>query len=309
MATATQPGPASPLVSSRKKLGGQSSYERVASGLLATITLVGLGVVILVFLWLSVRLLTPPAQPIIELPHEDDFGGFENGVFGESMQVDGPPMEEIARESDLFQEPALEKVVANMVDTVALLQADLDDPSLVDDPQTGGQGGSVGDGNAPALGEGGGGKGGVRRGTRWVIRYLEGGSLEDYARQLDFFGVELGVMAAGDQVQYAANLVNPRPTSRNGTREGEQRLFFSWRDGTLQRADRELLQRAGIDTSGKSVLQFYTKNVEDQIATQEMLYLQKRFPGRDLRQVRRTFLSVKAQGNGYIFEVTDQTYF
>ncbi len=309
MSTASQPNPARPLGVSRKSLGKNSSYERVASGLLAGITMVSLGVLILVFLWMSVKLLAPPAQPIIELPNEDDFGGFENGVFGESMQVDGPPMEEIARESDLFQEPALEKVVANMVDTVALLKADLDDPSLVDDPQTGGQGGSVGDGNAPALGEGGGGKGGVRRGTRWVIRYQEGGTIEDYARQLDFFGVELGVMTASDQVQYAANLASPRPTSHNGTREAEKRLFFSWRDGTLQRADRELLQRAGIDTSGKSVLQFYTKNVEDQIATQEMLYLQKRYPGRDLRQVRRTFLSVVAQGNGFIFEVTDQTYF
>jgi hypothetical protein len=285
-----------------------SPYEKVASWFLALVMMIGFMTVVLFLIWLSTKVFVPTLPVAVALPDESDFGGYENGVLGESMQIDGPTTEEIAQESDLPTEPAIEKVMEAMVDAVATIPVDLADPTLTEEVESGGVGGSEGDGNAPALGEGGG-KGGVRRGQRWIIRYQEGGTLENYGRQLDFFGVELGALGGSDQVQYASNLASPTPASRTGPPDQEQRLYFSWQSGSLQQSDRDLLARAGINTSGKVIVQFYPQNTENTMAQLEMDYLQRRFPGRDLRQVRRTYFTVQSEGQGYKFVITDQTYF
>lgn len=276
-----------------------SAYDMVSSLLIALLILVGLTVVALFLLWVTNQIFVRQAPVPVLL--ENIGGGREDGVIGESMELDAPDAEQIAQESELT-EPQLQDSMAMITDAVATLQAELTDPAESDALESAGGGKMHGDGRQVGRGSGEG-EPGVPRHQRWEIYFQEGGSLNDYAAQLDFFGIELGAVQAG-QVQYASNLSKPRPDVRTGTGADEQRLYMSWRQGTLQQADRELLARAGINTSGKIIVQFYPPDTENQLAV-----LERDFRGLEATRIRKTRFGVQSSGGGYEFFVMDQIAF
>lgn len=274
-----------------------SAYDNVAGLLLALLILIGLAVVLLFVIWLSSRVFAvPQAVPVVM---EDVGGGREDGVLGESLELDAPDAEEISKEAEL-PEPQVEKTLSLVDDAIGLLQADLDDPALTEEIESGGGGKSTGDGRRVGLGSGDG-PAGIPRFNRWEIYFQEGSTLESYAEQLDFFGIELGVVGGGDQVLYALRLAQPKPERRSGPSAAEQRLYMSWRQGDLKRADTTLLQRAGIDAQGKIALQFYPPEVENQLAQ-----LETGFAGRAPSQIRKTRFGVRGEAGRYEFYVIDQ---
>jgi hypothetical protein len=198
-----------------------------------------------------------------------------------------------------------------MVDqAVAGLQAELEDPSFIDEVQPRGGGKMQGDGRRPSLGTGGGsgggdgsgtGTGGYPRHKRWEIYFQEGGTLELYAQQLDFFGIELGVVGSGS-VTYVRSLSQNPPQTRTGVADDEKRLYMSWRQGGLKKADTSLLSRAGIDASNKIALQFYPPEVENRLAQ-----LEQGYAGRAPSQIRRTRFGVRGQPGAFEFYVIDQS--
>ncbi len=273
-----------------------SLYDRVASWLVALLIFVGVTVFCLFVIWLTNRL----SPPLVAVPIQaENLGGSPEGVLGDSLQLDGPEMEEISREAEL-EEPQIQQSLALVETVVAAHLAELDDPQLSDDPESGKAGKSEGTGENPALGEGGGSAGGVPRYKRWVILY-EAGSLEEYARQLDFFKIELAAVGQG-RVEYASGFSQPQPRRRTADRNAqEDRLYMSWTEGSLKKFDLQLLRKAGIDPSGKLVLQFYPPDVEAQLAQLEVAYR-----GHQPKQIRRTYFKVQRDGSGYRFVVVDQ---
>jgi hypothetical protein len=229
-----------------------SAYERVASMLLAVLTLLGLAVAILLILWLTMQILGSQAAVPVEM---EEIGTGE-GSFGDSMEFDAPSGEETE-----FEEPELQETLAAVADAVAAQAAVLDDPALTDQFQSGS--GAGGSGRTP----GSGGRPGRKR--NWEIQFPEGNTLETYARQLDFFGIELGVLMPGDKVAYAYNLAKPTPDRREGPVDEENRYYLTWRRGDLEEADRELLGRAGIRAEGKAVLKFLPPETEQALASLE----------------------------------------
>ena len=148
----------------------------------------------------------------------------------------------------------------------------MDDPAVVPRKQRGdyGTGGGTGGGAGPGRGLGHGpGKGGLPR--RWELHFIKGNTLDVYARQLDFFGIELGVLLPDNKVVYAFNLAKPKPDTRIGAADKEKRYYLTWRGeaGDLQKADRELLARAGVDTEDRLILKFLPPAVEATLATLE----------------------------------------
>ena len=276
-----------------------STYDLVSSLLIALLVLVGLAVLALFLLWITNQIFVRQAPVPVLL--ENIGGGREDGVLGESMELDAPDAEQIAQESELT-EPQLQDSLAMITDAVATLQADLTDPAESDALESAGGGRMHGDGRQVGMGSGEG-EPGIPRHQRWEIYFQEGGSLESYAQQLDFFGIELGVVSGG-QVQYAYNLSKPRPDVRTGSGADEKRLYMSWRQGTLQQADRELLTRAGIGTSGKIIVQFYPPNTENQLAV-----LERDHRGLEATRIRKTRFGVQASGGRYEFFVVDQIAF
>lgn len=287
-----------------------SPYEQVSSGLMAMLVLVGSLVLLLFLVWIGSKVtLTRVGVPVLPIIVDDEDGGFEHGVLGESIELPGEVTGELGQGGPPPEPSFLQTM--EMVNTVVTTnQVQLSDPNLSEENKwsTGGVGGSRGTGNAPALGLGGGSKGGVPRQMRWIIDFQEGGTLESYAKQLDFFKIELGVISGNAPIEYAVNLSKSTPDKKTGPSNKEDRLYFSWQKGALQQIDRQLLGKAGINHANKLVVQFYPADTENLLANVEMNYLNSKFPGRNIKTVRQTRFKVQPDGKGLTFVVTSQTY-
>lgn len=276
-----------------------SAYEQVASMLLALLILLGSIAFCLFMAWLGMRVFFPPMKSV-PVRIEQVGGGMESGFVGESMQLDSPTAQDIAAESDLT-EPDLQETLKTVLDAVALREADLDDPtdSEEDTPKKGG-GQQTGTGNRPGYGFGPG-KPGIPPHMRWEISFGDGNTLDVYARELDFFKIELGVYGPG-RVTYAKNLAKAKPNVYSGPSGTEKRLYMTWKQGKLKEADRELISKAGVPAAGKIVLQFYPDETE-----QMLLHLEQDYKGLEAGRIRKTRFGVRAKGREYEFYVIDQT--
>jgi hypothetical protein len=274
-----------------------SRYERVASLLLALLVIIGLCVGCLLVIWLTNQIFV--TQRAIPVMMADVGGGSETGIVGESKQLDSPNPTEVAQESD-YREPEFQQTLAAVSEAVAARKVDLDDPALTD--QFEGQGGGRMQGTGTRVGRGRGeGLPGYPRAQRWEIRFSEGNTLEEYARELGFFKIEIGALSAASQILYATELAGGTPRLRNGRRADEDRLYMSWTQGKLQDADRELLSRAGINGSGKVVVQFYPPEVEQALAV-----LEEKYAGHKAHEIQKTIFGVRPSGAGFAFHVISQ---
>jgi len=263
--------------------------------LLALLMLVGLVVFILLVTWLTNKIfMSQTAQPVrlVDIGVGDDLttGG---------MELEGVLMEEVGPETDIVEPSVTERLTA-VTDAVAARADMLSDPAL-DDAVSGGKGGgSHGTGKGIGYGSGPGGFG-MRR--RWEVQFLKGNTVETYARQLDFFGIELGVLLPNNQVAYAYNLSKSKPDARTGQADQEKRCYLTWRKGELQAADMQLLGLAGISAQGRIILKFLPPPVEAQLAE-----LEKGRAAGQKKKADRTLFGIMPQGKGFAFYVIDQTY-
>ncbi len=268
-----------------------SAYERVTSWIVSLLVLVGMCAVILLILWISGRIFaTQVAVPVMM----QELGTGEGGLAG-GMEIDQPPAEELGFTSDI-EEPLLEKTLATVAEAIAERLAELEDP-LRSESEVAGRGGSTGPGDATGVGVG---TGGGRR-RHWEVRFPEGNTLESYARALDFFKIELGVLLPDNRVLYVYNLSKPKPDTRVGPADQEKRYYLTWRRGSLIEADRELLRRAGVDPGDRLILKFLPPEVEAQLAEMERARAGPRYD-----RVRTTYFAVVPQGGGFRFMVVDQ---
>jgi hypothetical protein len=143
---------------------------------------------------------------------------------------------------------------------------------------------------------------------RWEIRFTTTG-VAPYARQLDFFKIELGAAGGGKPVvEYASNLAAARPTRRTGKPDEEDRLYMSYRntDNRLAAFDRQLLSKAGISADRRLVMQFYSKDLERQLMTLEASTPEAR--GRKPQEYLKTIFGIRETRAGFEFHVVDQYF-
>lgn len=258
--------------------------------LISLLILIGSTVLMLLIIWLTSRIFAVhEVQDVILLPIGE--GG---GMMGDSMEMASPNVDE----TDL-QQPELTDVLAAITDAVAAKSAILDNPALYSDIRQ--KGGGRGDGRL--AGSGGGRPG---RPRHWEVRFLGRNTAATYARQLDFFRIELGVLMRGNRVEYASKLSQSRPQRRSGPASEEKRYYLTWRQGELQEADRELLGRAGIDPGRRLILKFLPPEVELHLVKLEQEYATRR--GEQINDIRATYFGIQPAGQGYAFYVIDQTY-
>jgi len=270
-----------------------TKYDRVASLLIALLILVGSATLLMLILWLTSRIFaTEPPVPVTL----EQLG--EGGEMGGGMDLDAPDAEQLGLEVDL-EEPMLEETLAVVADVVAANAAILDDPALTEQVETG-RGGRTGRGGVYGYGEGSGtGRG---RGRHWEIRFSDT-TLREYAAQLDYFHIELGVLMPGGRIEYARNLSQGRPERRSGTTRQENRYYLVWSRGDMERFDRQLLDKARIDHQGRIIVKFLEPEVEAMLQR-----LERAKAGSEYRDVRATYFGVRRQGQGYVFYVIDQVF-
>lgn len=297
MSTASKP-PTHVPTTRQKPAFVTSAYDKSAGWLLAFLIFVGVVLFCIFVIWLTNQTFSSATSRAIIPPEEG--GGDPDGTDDRGLDLDMPLADQIAQETDLEMEE-IEQSFTMLEDVLGTQMAQITDP-FESEVESGGQsGGSTGTGDDQRLGDGPGNGGGVRREDRWIILYDQT-SLTTYARQLDFFGIEIGAIGRG-QITYINNLAAASPTVRKP--EGipsDDRLHFNWTGGTLQQYDRNLLQKAGVSPAGLIVVHFYSFDLEQTLA-----HLEQDFQGKKGYEIRRTIFGVESDGaGGYRHYVVDQ---
>lgn len=283
-----------------------TSYDHVSSGLMAAVACLLVMVGLLSFAWFASRTEAPaPAYPVelVEWP-----GGVEDGSPDETLRVDSPlPELTDPTPGDVVSD---EREIAQTLDSVVALAAEAAGQEFDLSPErqfgTGqrnaGKPGSASGTGRRALGSGPGLRGFPRE-QRWYVRFGDRQSLDEYARQLDAFGIELGAIIQ-DKLVYVSKFTADKPQTRTVSGGGgEDRLYMTWQGGARKQADLQLFQKAGINVGSGAILQFYPKPVENQLAHIELAYR-----NRPAHEIRRTYFEVVPDGKVYKFQVIRQTY-
>jgi hypothetical protein len=264
-------------------------------------------------IWLGSSMRYSPPMYSLALEEEEGYGrGDRPAGFGRDEKAPGDPdlpqLEEPAG-SELFDQVEPVPTMAFVEEATAVAVAEFGDIAVSSDPSprtpgfggTGGGEGGLGDNRPPGpLGDG---VLVVPRWERWETRFTSA-SIHAYAQQLDAFGIELAALGRSPQVDYAFNLSKPVPDRRSGPSKTEKRLYMAWKQGTLQQFDRTLLGRAGIETSGRLVVQFYPEQVEDTLATLE----QQNARGRSKREFLKTIFGIRVTRGVPEFYVVEQSF-
>lgn len=300
------------MVAFEAKVFGESPYDRVIAMLLAVVVGAALvvGLLALVY-YTNQEFATRVSAPLQIIDVFGGGGGSPDGTPGSTERIDVPGGDpqalasNNAEEAGDFEEPSVMETPAVMLDAVAEVGeglADLEIGSVMPGggPVAGGRRASKLGTGGPGLGFGPG-DGGVPAEQRWSIVYNPGQTLEEYARQLDALGVELGVISGPNEIALVSKFSEASPSVRRSTGQGDQRLFFLWQGRGRKASDVALLKKAGIEVGEGVVIQFYPKGVERQLAELEV-----RFKGRQPAEIRVTRFNVVPQGEGYAFAVIAQ---
>ncbi len=308
---APSPAPAAPPFTPQVR--GESLYDRVTSGLIASVT-----GALLVFGWLTLVWMTQDAYagrvtaPIEVIDVIGGGGGSPDGTpdLIEDIPIPGAEASGQASNNDTeaadYEEPSVMASPEATIDNVAdigdaeMESFDIDVPNASGGAiATGRRASKIGTGG-PGFGNGPG-DGGIRSEDRWSVIYPPGQTIDEYARQLDSLGVELGT-TSGNSLQIAAKFSSASPTKRSVLdASSEKRLFFLWQGGSRRGNDIELLKKAGIIVGNFPVFQFYPKEVENTLKQLEVKY-----KGRQPIEIRSTKFLVVPTGGKYGFKVTGQ---
>jgi len=278
-----------------------TKYDTTSSFLLATGAILGLLAIVLLIIWLTN--LEPRATDDI-IPIEMVGGGDEDGAPDETLNVESPA--DPSDDPSVAEEPSEEVELMEMLENVVELsdnatQMVVTEVQVTGTKNSGTPGSAVGTGRRP-LGRGGG-KGGYPREQRWIVKFADQTSLKAYARQLDFFKIELGAyFPETGTLIYLTNVSADAPTRREVNKGKDDRLFMNWQGGSDRRkADLSLFKKAGINASTAHVVHFYPRATEELLVRAERSY--QNLPS---SRIRLTYFQVTGDGGGYKFTVTRQ---
>lgn len=282
---------------------GVTRYDLVTSFMIAAV--VGL---VLAVTWLSVVWVTnrPAAKSgavpleLVEIP-----GGVADGAVDETLRLESPEeaVNDPSLAETLSEESEIEETLDNVIELAELATNFAQEQFEVEVEHTGQPGSATGTGRR-ALGDGTG-ESGLPREQRWFVRFSDRGTLSAYARQLDFFGIELGALIDGNKMAYLSRLSKDPLTKRTSTNGAEEtRLYMTWQGGGRRKADVELFTKAGVDVFDAILFHFYPRETEELLAR-----LERDFANRPVEEIRRTYFVVRPERGGYRFQVTRQSYF
>lgn len=271
-----------------------SAYDRTATLLITLLIMVGLAVAGLVIVFFADKFIIT-VEPIPVVPVEATSPNANQG-FAEEPD---PPGAEDAPE---LSEPAVEEMLESLEFAANAEEVLLSDESI-EAAEEAGKGKGVGD--ARMAGPGGDGViERVPRWERWKIRF-EPESAGDFARWLDYYKIEVGVLGRDNLVHYGFNFSQGAPQSREGEPLKETRGHTSAADGPMPSLTEQLARKAGIAQFGNIVLLFYPFEVESVLWAMENKYSD----GRDVNTIRETVFTVTRDGSSFGFEIIDQKYF
>ncbi len=265
-------------------------YDRVASFLVALLILLGGGVGILFALWLTAQAMArPTAVPVEMLDIGEGAGTDAADEYDPDVLRPGLEFEE--------EEPTLLESLETVVNIVAKNESVFSESAPSEDMLLV-PGGRRGDGRTK--GEGTGLAGPPRR---WQVHFGSGMTVKEYAAMLDSFGIELGVLKPGGKIDCVSRLSAPKPRVRELNSGEEKRYYLTQIKGETEAADREILDVAGVDHTGRLILKLLPPELEAELQRLEAAFAK----GRD-RPVKASFFRVIQEGQKYRFEIYNQVF-
>jgi hypothetical protein len=128
---------------------------------------------------------------------------------------------------------------------------------------------------------------------QWELVFDDDTTYDEYAKQLDFFKIEIGAVSKNGRIEYVTKVSEPRPEKRVGKQETDYRWRIAWKKGNLHVADRKLLAKAGVRCGDKELLHFFPIEVQARMAALERAYKQ-----RAAQDIRRTRFQILPETNG-----------
>lgn len=261
-----------------------SAYDRLSAWLTALILLVGFLVATLFLIWLTsvIKFDSNVATPFTASDIGDDGNDKPEGF--EDDELD-PGVEDFAE----VETPQLAEALEAVSNAVSTIRANSE--MVSGDAAVMGKGGGYGsrDGGPSGSGDG------VPEYKRWKIVY-EVDTKDTYKRQLDHFGIQIGVVESQGERVFRLSNVSRRVNVEQSTREKSNGLRFSHSKKRMKRWDEEICKKAGVQTNGNLMCQFYNDSTRNLIAKAEDDFLKS--VGRELRDVRRTNIKVEEDGSG-----------
>ena len=275
-----------------------SRYDQAASLLISLLILVGVSVALLLVAWVTQTLTFHGSWTVItadKSPRQNERAGFDLALATLGME-EMPELAEpqLATELQAVTDAAATVVAATDAIDAASLKSSVGDRDQDAAPPRN---------DAISILED---DGFVPRWKRWQIRWASS-NLDEHARRLDYFKIELGAVGGQPMVDYAAKVSRAKPRTRTGKSNDEKRLYMSWHDGKLMKFEKTLLGRAGIPTTDRLILHFYPEEVEDALAWIELEHGTK-MGHKSIKEFRKTYFAVRPHGAGYEFFVEDQQF-
>ena len=266
-----------------------SAYDRLSAALSALTMIFGTFAVLLFMMWLSMLAATRPRPPeVAAIPPMGDPG--EEKPLGVADDILEPGIEDLY-EVDV---PQLADAVEAVTDAPSRFRGLL---ATVD-----GDAAEMGKGRGLGSRDGGGGGGGGRGYERWAIEY-ESENVKVYLQQLAGFGIQIGaVNKVRDEILLLLDL-DSQPQSRPVKRSEEKRIYFVHAQSKLKFWDMRFAKKAGVDTTGKIMVQFYPPETTQVLAQLELDEANRR--GLKVEQIRRTVFKVRPVGGGFEYYVAD----
>ena len=274
-----------------------TSFDQLSAGMIAFVFGLILLVVAIIIWWATTR---PPQTSFLVPMEMVDVGGDEDGAPDETLQIESPedPNENPSPTEEVLEEAELTEFVE---DVVELADVATQQVNAIPVSQPGTPGSAEGTGRK-RLGNGPGNA--IPNEERWFIRYSDKSAVDEYAKQLDFFGIEMGALIPSGQLILMSDMssASPKKTVKSSGK-GESRLYMTWQAGNRKAADEALFKKFNVDVADAILFHFYPKKTE-----QMLLQLEFDYAKRKASEIRRTYFVVAKRGAGYQFLVTRQTY-
>ncbi len=273
-----------------------NSYDRAASLLVSLLVMVAIVFVSLFIIFLfrtfTVQIEAKPFEVFEPGPAGDAPKGFAD-------EPEPPGLEDAPE----LEEPMLQDTLTAISNAAATKVAMLSNEAF-DAADRAGKGSGLGDVRNTGVGGGGGDD------SPKEMKY-EPASQADYEQMLDFFEVELGVIARDGKIYYAKNLASPNPTTRVGTRDDEDKLkrfYFISTGNPLRDMEVKIAQKAGIMKNGGLIVTFYPDQRKGELYGIERAAMNENNI-KERSQVKKTVYRFFRVGAKYDFKVESQTYF
>ena len=125
-----------------------------------------------------------------------------------------------------------------------------------------------------------------------------------YKRQLDFFGIEIGVIdSQKDDIWRIGKLSSGSVVTRSSRDKEQLSTWFAHSKPALRRWDQQIAKVSGVATLDRLFVQFYPADLVARIVTLEAEALQKQ--GRELSEVDTTNIRISPSGDEFSVSISD----